>query len=300
MLECESQKVAAPNGQFASAPTEGEHVGDPHMQKNLIYDVGLHSGEDTDFYLRKGFDVVGIEANPSLCQNCEERFAAEIKARRLKIINQAISEVSGTIDFYVNEKKSLWGTADPDLMKRYEALGAASRKIQVRSTTMKEIFEKYGIPYYMKVDIEGYDHLCLKGLVGCADKPKYISVEASGVSIEETMLQLNLLKSLGYAKFHIVLQNDAHKQICPRPPREGKYIDYQFGAGTSGLFGKELPGRWLNYNQVVRSYQWIYWNARFVGPHVGVFRDVKSVIGRKLLARMFSAGTGWYDTHATY
>jgi FkbM family methyltransferase len=271
-----------------------------HMKENLIYDVGLHSGADTDFYLRKGFDVVGIEANPSLCRHCEERFSAEIAEKRLTIVNRAISETPGTIDFFVNEKKSLWGTADPDLMERYEALGAASHKIQVRSTTMADIFDEHGTPYYMKVDIEGYDHLCLKALVGRSEMPKYISVEASGTSSAATMHQLDLLKRLGYSKFQIVLQNNVYRHVCPWPSREGKYVDYEFGAGTSGLFGRELPGRWIDYDQVVRSYRWIYWNMGFVGPHIGIFRNVKNGISRRILARLFSAGTGWYDTHATY
>ena len=29
---------------------------------NLIYDIGVNKGEDTEFYLNKGFRVVGIEA----------------------------------------------------------------------------------------------------------------------------------------------------------------------------------------------------------------------------------------------
>jgi hypothetical protein len=28
------------------------------MQERLIMDVGMHLGKDTEFYLRKGFDVV--------------------------------------------------------------------------------------------------------------------------------------------------------------------------------------------------------------------------------------------------
>ena len=28
------------------------------MRQNLIFDVGLHLGEDSEFYLKKGFDVV--------------------------------------------------------------------------------------------------------------------------------------------------------------------------------------------------------------------------------------------------
>ena len=33
---------------------------------DLIYDVGFHQGEDTAFYLKKGFLVVAFEAHPRL------------------------------------------------------------------------------------------------------------------------------------------------------------------------------------------------------------------------------------------
>ena len=33
---------------------------------SIIFDIGMHCGEDTDFYLKKGFTVVGVEANPEL------------------------------------------------------------------------------------------------------------------------------------------------------------------------------------------------------------------------------------------
>jgi 16S rRNA A1518/A1519 N6-dimethyltransferase RsmA/KsgA/DIM1 with predicted DNA glycosylase/AP lyase activity len=41
----------------------------------LIYDVGAHQGEDTDFYLKKGFAVVAIEAVPEFCKSLEKRFS---------------------------------------------------------------------------------------------------------------------------------------------------------------------------------------------------------------------------------
>ena len=34
----------------------------------LIYDVGAHKGEDTEYYLRKGFRVIAIEAMPEFCE----------------------------------------------------------------------------------------------------------------------------------------------------------------------------------------------------------------------------------------
>ena len=36
------------------------------MNPRLIYDVGMHNGDDTAYYLRRGFRVVAIEPNPAL------------------------------------------------------------------------------------------------------------------------------------------------------------------------------------------------------------------------------------------
>jgi len=36
------------------------------MVSDLIYDVGLHNGADTAYYLHRGFRVVTIDANPVL------------------------------------------------------------------------------------------------------------------------------------------------------------------------------------------------------------------------------------------
>ena len=38
------------------------------MVPDLIYDVGMHNGSDTAYYLHKGFRVLAIEANPVLAK----------------------------------------------------------------------------------------------------------------------------------------------------------------------------------------------------------------------------------------
>ena len=30
---------------------------------NLVFDIGMHLGADTEFYLKKGFNVIGFEAS---------------------------------------------------------------------------------------------------------------------------------------------------------------------------------------------------------------------------------------------
>lgn len=270
------------------------------MNPNLIYDVGMHVGADTDFYLKKGFSVVAIEANPALVAHCKERFAPEITKGQLQIVDRAISPSTGAIEFYVDEENDLWGTADPEWKKRFEKLGHTGDIIEVQAATMKEIIREYGIPYYMKIDIEGYDILCLQGLEGEPETPKHVSIESSATSFETTAEQLSLLKRLGYTKFKMVLQNDVPKQRCPRPAREGAYVDYQFKSSTSGLFGEELPGRWLSFDEAIGAYKRFYRKVDFIGPHTGVFRHVKNKFVNRVLGRLFYPGAGWYDTHASY
>src|SRR5262245_57866786 len=214
------------------------------MREDLIYDIGMHRGEDTDFYLRKGFRVVGIEANAQLCEGCARRFSAEIASGQLQIINKAISHTVGAIDFFLNEQVSIWGTGNLQWVKRNEARGFKSDPVKVEATTIKEIILQFGVPYYMKIDIEGMDSVCLEGLLSVEEKPKYVSVEASATSPQDTFTQLRLLDQLGYRRFKVVPQHRVTEQRCPNPAQEGIFVDYRFGGDSSGLFGEEAPGEW--------------------------------------------------------
>ena len=51
------------------------------MDDDLIFDVGLHHGDDAAYYLSKGFRVVGIEANPQLAERCGRKGELELDFR---------------------------------------------------------------------------------------------------------------------------------------------------------------------------------------------------------------------------
>ena len=59
---------------------------------DLIYDVGAHQGEDTDFYLRKGFRVVAVEADPVLAARLRENFATAIDCGQLVVVEAAVAD----------------------------------------------------------------------------------------------------------------------------------------------------------------------------------------------------------------
>ena len=82
------------------------------MDERVIIDVGMHNGTDTDFYLKKGFRVIAVEANPRLVEKARDRFAAEIASGRLEILEGAITDREGDVEFWVNLDQDLWSAVD--------------------------------------------------------------------------------------------------------------------------------------------------------------------------------------------
>ena len=128
-------------------------------RQDLIFDVGFHKGEDTDFYLRLGFNVIAFEANPDLVEECRRRFPTEMRSGQLTIVEGAIAKdgAEKTVPFFVNRRKSEWGTANASFVARNLAYGAPSAEVIVNSIDVADAFNRFGTPYYLKIDIEGSD-----------------------------------------------------------------------------------------------------------------------------------------------
>src|SRR4051812_16556885 len=132
------------------------------MQKDMIIDVGMHTGKDTEFYIKKGFRVNAIEANPDLAGKVEARLAKYLADGRLRIHKVAVAEHAGTVKFWMNDQKDDWGTTSQDFLDRNLKQGTTAREITVESRKFEDILDECGTPYYLKIDIEGSDLLCLK------------------------------------------------------------------------------------------------------------------------------------------
>jgi len=264
------------------------------MQNDLIYDVGFHHGEDTAFYLTKGFKVVAVEAHPGLCQAGREKFARDIESGRLMLLNVAIAEKSGPVSFFESDN-DVWGSIRRDAAERNQRLGAGFREITVEGRRFGEILRQFGVPYYLKVDIEGADLLCLKALAEFNDRPKYVSIEAEVDVLSGIRHEIAALSGLGYAKFKIVRQGHVPLQSCPTPAREGRFVEYKFPYGSSGMFGEEAPGEWISGERAIEGYRKIVRVQRLFGDKGWVRR---LPLGNKI-TNFISPDVSWYDTHAS-
>ena len=262
----------------------------------LIFDIGLHVGVDTSFYLAKGFRVIGVEAMASLCEEVQRDFSAEVESGRLTIVNSAIADRPGPVTFYAHPI-SVWGTIRPAWANRNEQVGAgASTAITVPGITFGELLQEHGVPYFMKIDIEGADMLCLEGLRGASAVPEFVSIESDKSSWTGLVHEFDVLNELGYRRFKIVPQHKVHRQRLPEPAREGVDIPWRFAKGASGAFGEEAPGEWMTREQALRRYKMIFARYRTLGDRSPLRRGRLRPLGRAI--GHLAGSPWWYDTHA--
>jgi FkbM family methyltransferase len=271
------------------------------MRSNLIIDVGMHQGEDSEFYIKKGFDVVAVEANPKLYTSAKERLASYVNSGRLKLINAAIAPEPGKVRFAVADENPVWGSLSSDFIERNRALGVKYDYVDVPAVPFDEVLREHDVPYYLKIDIEGFDMLCVRALRNLSERPKFVSIEtaasANDAPFEAYFDELAELWSLGYRHFKYVQQ--ARKNVsCPNPPREGVYVDAQFDDVCSGPFGEETPGPWLNIEQAMTRARQIARRHNFGGIGGKYSRTPVGVAYRAWQARVLKRPVGWYDLHA--
>jgi FkbM family methyltransferase len=219
------------------------------MNPNLVYDIGMHLGQDTEFYLKKGFHVIAIEANPVLVDEQKERFKDFIARDQLRILNVGIGQERGRFTFYVNDYLSEWSSFDKEIGTR----GGKFHEIEVEMVPLEDVLAICGIPYYLKIDIEGYDFIALRAIRSFSDKPKFISVENGQKPL------LDFLHEEGYTQFKFINQQKVPEQKVTYPAREGVFVPHVFPFGASGLFGDETPGEWLDYHNVLKLIN-AYWD----------------------------------------
>ncbi len=234
------------------------------QDSRVIFDLGMNNGDDADYYLTLGYRVVALEANPTLCDRASLRFASAVADGRLTVVNGAIWETSGETTFHVNLANDHWSSIDLNWAQRE---GSECRAIQVACVTLPEMFARYGVPYYCKIDVEGVDHVVLDQLRTVDCLPAYVSVEDCRFGFD----YMETLAACGYDGFKLLDQSTV-------PGRIDLANGHAFPAGSSGPLGKDIEGDWLSYDDVVAAYSTM----------------VRDRAGYRLAPR-----TQWWDIHCT-
>lgn len=184
----------------------------PETTGGLIIDVGAGMGDDTAFYLAKGFSVLAIPHDQEEASAIEVRLSDEINAGRLLVSQSDLSPSDSP------------------------------------SPLLEKAIAEYGLPHYIKIEAPGGERALVTGLSGDQGLPPHLSFQVN-TAWQEILAHL---VELGYGQFQIVRQGAKHLDPPPHPAREGRYVPMRFTAAMSGCFGRELaPENWMEIDDFI-------------------------------------------------
>lgn len=252
---------------------------------DLVYDIGLHNGGDTRQYLKEGCRVIAIDANPVMTAAALTEFQSYVDSKRLTIVNCGVAERAGKSEFWICDDITEWSSFSREIASRN---GAKHHAVQVDCVPIQDIIARFGVPTYMKIDIEGNDKYCLAGLTEHTC-PRYISIEMDHVAGER---EIRRLYALGYRCFKVICQNNMWNQITENnlwfyrlgpksrlmpllrkmdgvsrriTGRQSILVERRFG--ESGPWGERTHGAWHPFDHTLRIWSALHDIDKRAGVH---------------------------------
>jgi FkbM family methyltransferase len=205
----------------------------------IIYDFGCNNGDDIPYYLLKSDLVVAVEANPVLAEHVTRRFHNEIIARRLVVLNCVLSDTIQPfpVPFYIHRHehvRSQYLRPPENELRDFDAIAVMSRK-------PSDIIREFGEPHYVKIDVEGYDHVVLREVFSAGIRPRFISAESHHIEVFASIVSLG-----GYKAFKLVDGPGVGVRYgdCVINTRHGQQR-YSFPTHSAGPFGEDISGPWI-------------------------------------------------------
>jgi FkbM family methyltransferase len=151
---------------------------------DLIFDIGANNGSKTDIFLRLGARVVAVEPDEVNKSILEEKFSRyRLRRKPLEIVHKAVSDTNRMETMWIDTPGSALNTFSRKWVETLRAdntrfghgLNFAQRQT-VPTTTLEDLFVRYGRPFFIKIDVEGHELMVLRGM---RQAVPYISFEVN-------------------------------------------------------------------------------------------------------------------------
>jgi FkbM family methyltransferase len=151
---------------------------------DLVFDIGANEGYKTGTFLKLGARVVCLEPDET-CQELLRQKFCRYRIRQLPVIvvPKAVSDRESVeriwIDTPGSAKNTLsekWASTLRNDARRFGQKLDFGRWKNVETISIERLIETYGSPFFIKIDVEGYELNVLKGM----SKPvPYLSFEVN-------------------------------------------------------------------------------------------------------------------------
>lgn len=131
-------------------------------QDDLVFDVGANVGNRTEPMLQLNTKIVAVEPQEECYTVLKKKFGSKIK-----IVTKGLSEKEEIRDFYISNASTISSFATDwiksvkeDRFKDY----TWNKVKKIQMTTLDNLIREFGLPVFIKIDVEGFELEVLKGL----------------------------------------------------------------------------------------------------------------------------------------
>ncbi|MGB0403676.1 MAG: FkbM family methyltransferase [Salibacteraceae bacterium] len=163
---------------------------------DVCFDIGANLGSRTKIFINLGAKPVVVEPHPLCALELRKKFEEN---HNVSLVQVGLSDHIGKEIFNVSSISDV-STFSEDFIKAYsgQKLVDWNEQITVDVTTLDQLIQQYGIPKFMKLDIEGYES---KALMKLSHPIPFISFEYNARLLNLAFTSIDILSELAHYKF---------------------------------------------------------------------------------------------------
>eukprot|EP00282_Hemiselmis_andersenii_P036808 CAMPEP_0169447734 /NCGR_PEP_ID=MMETSP1042-20121227/11672_1 /TAXON_ID=464988 /ORGANISM="Hemiselmis andersenii, Strain CCMP1180" /LENGTH=465 /DNA_ID=CAMNT_0009559299 /DNA_START=498 /DNA_END=1895 /DNA_ORIENTATION=+ len=140
-----------------------------------VLDIGVNDGSDLDFFVQRGYCVLGVEANVALANKLQKRYR-HIPSQ-VAVLNVGLDEVPGEMTFWMT-RSLVHSSFERQKALTHDKMAKPQNVTVVRCEDLWSLIQGHRL-VYLRVDIEERHFLCVEGLARIPRRllPPYMSWE---------------------------------------------------------------------------------------------------------------------------
>ena len=208
---------------------------------DLVFDIGAHLGDRTAAFVALGARVVALEPQPAV-----RRWLERIVGLRegVTVSGEAVGRAVGTARLAVSRRTPTLSTLADDWRAKLPEANPTFRNVrwdeavEVPVTTLDVLIERYGVPRFCKIDVEGYEAEVLAGL---SEPVPGLSVEFVSGGLEVAVACVRRLEALGSYEFNAI--RGERRSFMFDGWQTGESMARWLGAGAGGASSGDVYAR---------------------------------------------------------